>query len=448
MSTKPSNAASIIVVAKVMSGSITIYHLTHTKKKSLYYRFKDPISGRYVRRSTGTTDLAIASSKAIDAWNEAQAKKHLGIQKAKTTIRDLFDAFDSELSPSTQNKRALLMRNYLIPFFGNDDLASITESDVISWVKWRANPSNWTSKARETTEGALKIATIKTEMNYLGRYLARGFERRMILHKVRMPTPSRVKRILGIGERQANRRRGRLSEGQSNALSKWQTHYRRAFVSGSGKYFDAFVNVRKESRFAFARFYAIVVLMKSTGVRPVECFKLSWGDVSLWRAPEGLDYTVINVSREASKVNKQRDCISKDFDRLHKVLMGFYRSEYVRMFGEAPDDDDVLFPSTVDRNGPATNRSKAFRIALTAISDFVGVDLTVSDDGASISAYSLRSLYATEMLRETSIDVHTLARQMGNSPAEIIRTYDVNLNINFRDALTEHYRKYATKDSE
>jgi hypothetical protein len=37
---------------------------------------------------------------------------------------------------------------------------------------------------------------------------------------------------------------------------------------------------------------------------------------------------------------------------------------------------------------------------------------------------------------------------MGNSPAEIIRTYDVNLNINFRDALTEHYRKYATKDSE
>ena len=100
MSKEPSKNSSLNIVAKVLGGEVTIYTLTTTNKQSLYYRFKDPITGKYVRRSSKTTDIALASKVAIDHYNVIQAKHHLGMTAGKTTIRSLYERFDGELSPS------------------------------------------------------------------------------------------------------------------------------------------------------------------------------------------------------------------------------------------------------------------------------------------------------------------------------------------------------------
>tara|TARA_A100001515_G_scaffold142950_1_gene142894 strand:+ start:1082 stop:2440 length:1359 start_codon:yes stop_codon:yes gene_type:complete len=447
MSKEPSKNSSLNIVAKVLGGEVTIYTLTTTNKQSLYYRFKDPITGKYVRRSSKTTDIALASKVAIDHYNVIQAKHHLGMTAGKTTIRSLYERFDGELSPSNVLGRAGFYKNYLRPFFGDRDISDIDESDVVAFIRWRDDRANWSSQSKAVMgDRDLTISTHLAEQSYLGRYLKRGFDKRLVLHRVVMPSRTALERLLGRKDRQSNKRRGRLTEGQREALDNWRRQYRRAWSEKTGRYYDEFINVGSAKRFGMARFYALIHLMGSTGIRPMEAFRLTFGDVETWTCPKGISYTIVNVRKEVSKVNKFRDCVAKDFLRLNSTIHQFWASEYRLRFGVDPTPDSLLFPSSIKRDEAPGNRTRAFRRALERVSGFIGVDLTKCESsGMFITAYSFRSLYATEMLAKTSISIHTLARMLGNSPKVLLETYDINENLNFRESLTEHYRKFEAE---
>ena len=190
----------------------------------------------------------------------------------------------------------------------------------------------------------------------------------------------------------------------------------------------------------------VTILAANTGCRPVELVKLKWKDIECWKDPEdGLEYTIIQVRPEVSKVNKHRDMISRDFRETYDRLVEF-KYEWERFFGYEAQGEDFVF-------GNAASKKKGVRPTPCKPHQSVRnllMKLKLKD-GSSIykekvngvevprTLYSFRSMFIVESLRR-GMDVYTLARACGTSIEMIERYYDYNKNIHFRKDITRHMK--------
>tara|TARA_R100000231_G_C5328591_1_gene165644 strand:- start:343 stop:1707 length:1365 start_codon:yes stop_codon:yes gene_type:complete len=449
----PSNNSKTSFIAKVYNDQITLYTLDGSKSGRIYYRFISSIDGQgYVRRSSKTSDIALASKRAIDAFNEDTARAALGMKSSKITISKIFKRFDSELSPSTAHLRARYFRRWLLPYFKDDDLFRIDENDIIALIKYRIENTNDHNAVIQNTIVKLTPSTIVKELGFLSTYLRRAFQKRLILYQVKFPSESKISTLIGGFHPPANQRAGRLSDEQEKAFTRFLKEYRRNYNLKSGRIYDRFIDSYPRKRYNWARMYMLIHLVKSGGLRPQEAMRLRFSDVHLWSNPSDDDeikYTLIDVRPEVSKVKKYRDVILKDGRRFYDRLQELWIPEWTQHFRRPPNEDDLLFPrGTGTGQELSKNYPIQFRRNLKTLSEFMEIDLTHRDYGThkrNITLYSFRSSYITEMLRDTSIDIYTLSKAIGSSPNMISLYYDVNQQLHHRRVLTSHYAKYLKR---
>ena len=98
-------------IQPIYGGRIHIYVLSGLDTQNIWYRFPNPIKpGRYVRRSSKTTDVDEAIAIAIKDYEEHKVKKHLGITEDKISFQKLYELFDQEMSqnPISQQQKLFL----------------------------------------------------------------------------------------------------------------------------------------------------------------------------------------------------------------------------------------------------------------------------------------------------------------------------------------------------
>ena len=124
----------------VMEG---LYLYTQTNSKRWYARFK--VDKKHVTFSTGETELEKAKVVAIDAMYKRRAEIKLGIAAgaqpftalANEVIADLEALIDKGVSKKNNSIYKGILLNYHIPFFKDQRIDQITQSDMDNFHRWR-----------------------------------------------------------------------------------------------------------------------------------------------------------------------------------------------------------------------------------------------------------------------------------------------------------------------
>jgi integrase len=450
----------------VLGREIMIYQLPTNTRGNWYCRFKNP-SGRttYVRKSLKTSDLGLATQKAINLYNDMNAKIRLGAGVVETNWAMIFDLFIEDLSPRRQQLARDYNRRYWSPFFGDlkrfPDLYQINDEDLKSFWSWRLN--YW--ERNETTRSASK-EKYKTSMNSLRlegyalkHFLVKAFHRNYIgsLPEIIFQNKNHAK----VTNLPVKNRRGRFDQESAQIMRHWWSDTHKKLVRSR----DGFTvkqaskdsrpkeerwKFKKDERIIFnhpfnryntALTYAITITASNTGLRPVEIVKLKWQDLELWPDPDdGTEYTMIQVSDEVSKVKKQRDVIARDYRETYDRLIMF-QYEWERYFGRPVDPEDFIFASSGSKlKGEAATRPCAPHQSIRNLLMKLGIyTQTVKGVEVPRTLYSFRAMFITEALAR-SMDIYTLARACGTSIEMIQKHYDYNQNLAFRKDITRHMK--------
>ena len=454
------------VVAYLMGKEIVLYTLNRSKKHNLYCRFKNPTGETtYIRRSLKTSDESIATKRAIDLYNDMNAKVRLGAGVTETTWDYIYKTFEDELSPRRRELASQFNERWWKPYFSDnrkfDDLYMLNSGDLKAFWNWRINfyanqgVDNRTAAKQEFTTSP---TTLRLEAYTLKFFLVNAYNRNLIsqLPKV-IYDHSNHPLVSKLDDKQ---RRGRFDDETTEIVRRWWSRTRRMLNSTADKPYEASKhnkNWMKEkdervvfnhpfNRYSLALTYNITILVANTGIRPVEVVKLKWSDIELFVDPDdGTEFSVIQIRKGVSKVKKHRDAVARDFKETYNRLMEFKR-EWTRYFGREPDGEDYVFANA--RHKEQTRPCKPHQSVRNILKKLDKQNPEASvyyqvNDGVNVprTLYSFRSLFITSRLR-SGMDAFTLARACGTSIEMIERYYDYNKNIVFRKDITRHYKTF------
>ncbi len=449
-------------IQPIYGGRIHIYVLSGLDTQNIWYRFPNPIKpGRYVRRSSKTTDVDEAIAIAIKDYEEHKVKKHLGITEAKISFQKLYELFDQEMSqnPTSVKYRKFLRDKYLGPYFKkNVDLHNIDDGDITDYIRWRCINND---ESNRNNSGGVSAQTIHNEIAYLGYYLRRAFDKRMILRMPKIPTASKIAQmgLPNLIVQPQEERRGYWSEEQDKKASSWRGTFRKKWKNTLAKERGEDIGNKqtlpnhKSRRYKQVVFYMVMTIARTSGLRSVEMRKSRIGSISKWRDKStGLDYTLIDVSSEMSKVNKHREVVANNLGDLADIWED-YKYEWERFFGRKPEENDYSFPLPNTISKPR-DISVLFHTCIRQLDKELGYVLSESDrfgrKGKTISLYSIRKTYISDMLKNPEMNPYVLARAVGTSLHQFRKVYNINLGRVHREVLTKAvvYEREARKKSE
>ena len=420
---------------KIHAGIITIYQINTTTIKTWYYRFKDPTGEtNYIRKSTGSIDFGIASHIAITAYEKLKARSFYGAETNTTTFQYLFDKFNEEL-PEGGVKSAENARKHFLKFFKNNDLYSITDSNIRKYFIFRT--SDHSLGDRKYINGirpkrTVAVSTLEKERKYLKFFIRRGFENNLIK---KMPSfRFDLRRLPNVITKPENARRGRLTDEQYNILlnhhRSFKKEWNRALIEPREKH--SFIFRHRQHRYDSVVFYFITQLILQTGMRAQEASGLYFGDFKLRNDiyEKNMFFTEIRITAENSKVKRHRDIIASDMERTYERLEQ-YKTEWMLFYGRAPTDLDLVFPDK--RN---IQNKRTFHSLIRKKFTKLGIRVVENPDGIDThnTLYSLRSKYISKQISE-GIDVYSISKVCGVQVDTLARYYDINLNWAFRKQL-------------
>jgi integrase len=442
----------------LMGKEIMLYRLPDSKKGNWYCRFKNP-SGvtTYIRKSMKTASEGIATKRAIDMYNDMNAKIRLGAGVVETSWDHIIESFIDELSPRRQELARDYNQRYWKPFFDDGrrfpDLYKLNDRDLKGYWKFRIN--YWANKESDTRtaakgEGRTSDTTLRLEAYTLKFFLVSAYNRNLLgqLPKV---IYNHNANALVLNLPSANRR-GRFDEESSDVIRRWWGATRRKLLiskeipykpTATSKEWNKAKDERvifnhPYNRYNIAMTYTITVTVANTGIRPVEIVKLKWGDIEAFTDEDGFEFSVIQIRKEVSKVKKHRDAVARDFRETFNRLMEF-KYEWSRYFGREPTENDYVFSNAKSEDGSKNCKPhQSIRNLLMKLGIY---KQEVEGVLVSRTLYSFRSMYITERLKN-GMDAYTLARACGTSIEMIERYYDFNKNIQFRHDITRHYKNY------
>ena len=469
---------------KALGGIITLYRSTHTapddrSENCWYYRFKDPLRPRrYIRKSSKTTELALAKRISIEHYEELKVKSKLGLTTATTTINLLVSKFSRELPKKSQPVAKQLLRKYWLRYFGEQDLSTINDDAIVSYVDWRQDPANYFHNVTKNprlkrdknapVKGVHSIAkaTLQAELKYLRFYLRRGFETGRI---ARLPNQRiNYESIEHLSDVEPNKRRGRFTDAQVKVIEQWRREFATAWgrnrkleILGKEPVHPSFKGHRI-NRFHRVRFYTVITLATQTGLRPLELKNIRFCDIKV-REEDGEKFTYIEVRREVAKKSrnskgKARIAVCSNMEVMFERLL-WYQDEWERMYGRKPvwgndpDHSDLLFPNTRNVNEPK-QLSDLIKAGLERISEDKGVNVhgnfikdPLYPDGKAWkqnTLYSFRSLYMTRQLKHGTSLYH-LSLQVGSSPKTIMTSYRIDEALDYWKYYTSHVRTVRSR---
>ena len=127
---------------KFHDGKITLF--MRGESHQWQCRFKLP-TGKWHQASTNKTDANEAKSQAVIIYETAQINISQGLSLGKRTFGQLAKEVNDEMARSVTLKKwkrtykdyEIVLRKYLIPFFGKIDVNAITAKDIGDFEEWR-----------------------------------------------------------------------------------------------------------------------------------------------------------------------------------------------------------------------------------------------------------------------------------------------------------------------
>lgn len=347
--------------------------------------------GTWHRFSTKTEDQKKATETAMKFFYTAEDrlknKLPQSTRKFKQVAKFARDRMQAELDAGGGNivfkDYITAIDKYLIPFFGNYDVANVDTKSLIKFGQWR------------TAELGRKAhhSTINTHNTALNRVLDEAEQRGWITHAIR-PKP--------INDGIKTESRG------SFTLEEYKIVY-----TGLRSWPAATSKPKTAATREVLRNY--VLILANTGMRHgTEALDLKWKNL-LWVNDGEETYLGIYVDGKTGK----RPLIARD-----RAVRPFERQVEMNpalknmTFNDVIDAkiDDYVFKTAAGGRAARANLARNFESFLEAN------NLTYGADSKKRTLYSWRHFYATLDLQR-GVSTHVLSRQMGNSTGVLDRFY-------------------------
>ena len=380
-------------------GEVVLYRRRHSLQYQCRYKLAD---GTWCRRSTAKASLELAALAACELYDEARFRQRLGLAHraqsvahlAELTARELRRQMDLGHGKSVYGSYLSCIERYFIPFFTHQHLESLTHTDITEFELWR----------NKQMQKQPKASTLQNFASAWNKVIATAVEHGYISERVPVP------RMQVKGAK--SQPRAAFTESELAQLR----NYMATWVDGSSK---ANKSTESDMRHLLRDYIEMLLL---TGMRHgTEALGVRWKGVC-WHTQDGKRYLRIWVNGKTGG----RWLIAKHaalavLQRLHGRHAALNtQSLETTLQGEGNDKasnaaNHLVF--TFSNGYQPTSLNGAFKRLMR------DSGLLKDANGQNRTLYSLRHTYATLELLRANTDIHTLAKQMGNSAAVIERHY-------------------------
>jgi integrase len=369
-------------------GELVVYR----RSRSLLYQCRFKLAdGTWQRQTTGKAALEHAIARACDLYDEARYRQRLGLAHrthlfahiASQCVEELRQQIDVRGKKTALNDYVSVIERYFVPYFGERQLEELTHADIAQFELWRDRQLRRLPKR----------STLNNFTSAWNRVIATAVQRGYISERVPVP------KLTNKGEKGTTR--PAFSEEEVNQLLAYMETWQHGGRQGTDK----------EMR-PLLRDYVEMLLY--TGMRHgTEAMNICWNNIE-WHNKDGVRYLRIWVNGKTGG----RWLIAK-----HKAA-----DVLRRLHARQKDICDMSFETTLEtRVTHMLFRFSDGRQPRSLIGPFrklmLDSGLLKDAQGKTRTLYSIRHTYATMELLRAGTDIHTLARQMGNSAAMLERHY-------------------------
>lgn len=383
-----SPATSAPTVIYLRDGEVVIYRRKASPLYQCRYKLAD---GSWHRTSTRKASVENAVRVACEMYDEARFRQRLGLthtthsfaQIAHETLKELKQQIDLRSGRTSYNDYVICIEKYFLPYFAEMRMEDIQHKDVMDFEMWRNRQMNRMPKASTLSNFASawnKLISVAVVRGWLS-------------------ANAKIPKLTTLGEK--SKPRPAFNRSEIDYLLEYMKTWQTGGVS----------QVEKQIR-PLVRDYVEILLY--TGIRHgTEAMNICWNNIE-WHTDKDVRYVRIWVNGKTGG----RWLIAK-----HNVLDALQR-----LHARQTDINSVAF----DDIFVSRIKHKVFRFSNNyQPPDFGGTFRRLMRDCGLLknaqdetrTLYSLRHTYATLELLENGTDIHTLAKQMGNSAQMIEKHY-------------------------
>jgi len=378
------------------NGEVVLYRRRHSLQYQCRYKLAD---GTWCRRSTAKASLELAAHAACELYDEARFRQRLGLAHraqsvahlAQLTARELRRQIDLGHGKSVYGSYLSCIERYFIPFFTHHRLESLTHTDITEFELWR----------NKQMQKQPKASTLQNFASAWNRVIATAVEHGYISERVPVPRMQ----VKGI----KSQPRAAFTESETAQLRS----YMATWVEGSSK---ANKSTESDMRHLLRDYIEMLLL---TGMRHgTEALGVRWKDVC-WHTQGDKRYLRIWVNgKTGGRWLIAKHAAEDVLERLHARHATLNtQSLETTLLGEGVEKSANHLLFTFSNGYQPTSLNGAFKRLMR------DSGLLQDANAQNRTLYSLRHTYATLELLRASTDIHTLAKQMGNSAAVIERHY-------------------------
>ena len=373
---------------QLRDGDVVVFRRVDSPLWQFRYRIKN---GTWHRQSTKKASLELAVTVACEAYDLARFRQKLGLahtarsfaQIAAVALEELRRLIDAARGKTAYNSYVSCIERYFLPYFGDTQFEQLTHQDIADFELWRDR--QMAKRPRAST--LMNFASAWNRLRETG-----------VRHGWISPN-AKIPRLTTIGIKSVARpafTRAEIDQLQA-AMPAWTDQGRLA--------------IERITR-PLVRDYVEMLLY--TGMRHgTEALGIRWQHVS-WHTDKGVRYLRIWVDGKTGG----RWLIAKHaavavLERLHARQSDVAGMSFEQLL--TSNCSQQVF-RCADLHQPARVDGMFKRL-------LKDTGLLLTDNGQVRTLYSLRHTYATLELLENGTDIHTLARQMGNSVLMIERHY-------------------------
>jgi integrase len=373
---------------QLRDGDVIVFRRTDSPLWQFRYRIRN---GTWHRQSTKRASLELAVTVACEAYDLARFRHRLGLaqntrsfaQIAAVALEELRRQIDAARGKTAYDSYVSCIERYFLPYFGDTQFEQLTHQDIVDFELWRDR--QMAKKPRAST--LMNFASAWNRLRETG-----------VRHGWISPS-AKIPKLTTIGIKSVARPAFTRAEIDQllAAMPAW---------AGQGR-----LAIEKITR-PLVRDYVEMLLY--TGMRHgTEALGVRWQHVS-WHLDKGVRYLRIWVDGKTGG----RWLIAKHaalavFERLHARQSDIAGMTFEQLL--TSNCSQLVF-RCADLHQPARVDGMFKRL-------LKDTGLMLTGNGEVRTLYSLRHTYATLELLENGTDIHTLARQMGNSVLMIERHY-------------------------
>lgn len=373
----------------IRDGEVTLYKRTKSARWQMTFRLYNK---KWLRITTGYSDLEYAKKKAGEIYDRARFMEEMGFpispKKFKVVAEQLITELQQDLDSGVGKKIYVdylsVLKAYLIPFFGKFDLAKIDHKIVSDYDTWRNERMG--RRAKSSTLATHSVAYNKV----YDLAIAKGW----------LSDRHLIPRLNTKGEKGVAR----------PAFTRQEIDYLREFMQS---WVEGGKTPKAHAGRHLLRDYIEILL--ATGIRHgTESLNIQWRHLDWHVDKSGTKFLRIWVdgktggrwliARNAAipVLERVQSRFANMADLTLDELISQQREEYLWRYPDGTRPYDLV---------------SAFKWLMK------DCGLLFDNTGRRRSMYSFRHTYATLSLIERDVDIHTLAKQMGNSAAMIERHY-------------------------